>query len=197
MQWTTAGEENPGDAEAKGKRYATCQPRIWCTRTCDNTQYEVHAQAVPPRPSTLHARKTTRATQTQDMIEQEHQEDDARGEPATPSTRTTGAWPTPMTSAAPEAGNTHQARSPQAPPRWYTARTRSQPPSGAWAITPALPTEPGPKGGRRRGRERHDDNWNRDPTKPITTYRLQRPQHTPNRKQHDTPVYPRPAPHRV
>ena len=93
MQWTTAGGQNPGDAEAKGKRYATYQSRIWCiwcARACDNKQqYEVHAQAVPPHPSTWHARKTTHATQTQDMMEQEHQEDNAREELATPSTPTT------------------------------------------------------------------------------------------------------------
>ena len=73
-----------------------------------------------------------------------------------------------MTSAAPEtgAGNIHQAHSFQAPPTRYTARTRNPRPSGARAITPALPAQPGPKGGRRQGRERHDDNWNRNQTKP-------------------------------
>ena len=81
MQWTTAGEQNPGDAEAKGKRYATYQSCIWCTRACDDTpQYEVHAQAVPPRRSKWNARKTTHATQTQDMMAQENQDEDARGE---------------------------------------------------------------------------------------------------------------------
>ena len=89
MQWTTAGKQNPGDTEVKGKGYATCQPRIWCTRAYDNTQYEVHSQAVAPRPSTWHARQTTHATRTQDMMEQEQQDDDARGEPATPNTPTT------------------------------------------------------------------------------------------------------------
>ena len=45
-------------------------------------------QAVPPRPHTWRATKTTHAIQTQDTMEQEHQDDDARGEPATPSTPT-------------------------------------------------------------------------------------------------------------
>ena len=67
------------NSEFKGKRYATCQPCIWCTHACDNTQYEVHAQAAPQRPSTSHARKTTHTTQTQNMMEQEHQDKDARG----------------------------------------------------------------------------------------------------------------------
>ena len=60
----------------------------------------------------------------------------------------------------------HKAHSPQAPPTRYTARGRNQRPSGARAITTALPTQPGPKGGRRQGSERHDDNWNRNQTKP-------------------------------
>ena len=41
---------------------------------------------MPPRPHTWRARKTTHAIQTQDTMEQEHQDDDARGEPATLST---------------------------------------------------------------------------------------------------------------
>ena len=49
----------------------------------------MHAQAVPPRPSTWHARKTWHAIRPQDMMEQEHQDDNARGEPATPGTPTT------------------------------------------------------------------------------------------------------------
>ena len=60
----------------------------------------------------------------------------------------------------------HQAHSPQAPPTRYTARTRNQRPGRTWAITPALPKQLGPKGGRRQMRERHDDNWNRNQTKP-------------------------------
>ena len=60
----------------------------------------------------------------------------------------------------------HQAHSPQGPPTRYTARTRNQRPSQAWAITPALPTQPGHKGGRRQGRERHEDTWNRNQIKP-------------------------------
>ena len=38
MPCTTAGKQNPGDAGAKGKRYAAYQSRIWCTHACDNTQ---------------------------------------------------------------------------------------------------------------------------------------------------------------
>ena len=49
----------------------------------------MHAQAtVPPHPSRSHPGKTTHATQTQEMVEQEHQDDDSRGEPATLSTPT-------------------------------------------------------------------------------------------------------------
>ena len=99
-------------------------------------------------------------------MEQEHQDDEPRGGPATPSTPPTSAQPTPMTSTAPRAGNTHQAHSPQAPLAWFTAHTRSQRPNEARAITPALPTQPSPKGGRRQGRERHDANWKRNQTKP-------------------------------
>ena len=54
----------------------------------------------------------------------------------------------------------HQAHTPQAPPTRCTAHTRDQRPDGTRAITPAPPTQPGPKGGGgRRGSERQDDNW--------------------------------------
>ena len=45
----------------------------------------------------------------------------------------------------------HQVHSPQAPPTRYTAYTRNQLPNGARAITPAPPTQPGPKGGEATG----------------------------------------------
>ena len=129
------------------------------------------------------------------------QEEDARGEAATPGTPTTqqaergdSARPTPMTSAAPRAGNTHEAHSPQGPPTRYTARTRNQRPGRTRANTPALQTQPGPKGGSQQGRERHDNNSNRYQTNPVTTYRLQRPRHRLNCKQHETPAYHEPGP---
>ena len=84
--------QNPGDTgaktEAKGTRYATRPPRMWYTCTCNNTQHEVHAHAAPQRPSTWRTRKTTHATQTRDMTEQEHQDDDAQGESTTPTQST-------------------------------------------------------------------------------------------------------------
>ena len=53
----------------------------------------------------------------------------------------------------------HQAHSPGAPPTGYTVHTTNQRPNGAQAITPAPPTEPGPKWGGRQGSERRDNNW--------------------------------------
>ena len=70
-----------------GKRYATRPPRMSYTRTCNNTQHEVHAHAVTQRPSTWRTRETTHATRTWDMMEQEHQEDVQR-EPTTPTPST-------------------------------------------------------------------------------------------------------------
>ena len=91
MPCNTAGKQNPGDADTKGKRYATYQSRMVHTRMRQHAavEYEVHAQAMPPCPHTWRARKTTHAIQTQDKMEQEHQDDDAQGEPATPSTPST------------------------------------------------------------------------------------------------------------
>ena len=88
MPCSTAGKQNPGDADTKGKRYATYQSCMVHTRMRQHAavEYEVHVQAMPPRPHTWRARKTTDAIQTQDTMEQEHQDDDARREPATPST---------------------------------------------------------------------------------------------------------------
>ena len=96
MPCNTAGKQNPGDADTKGKRYATYQSRMVHTRMGQHAaiQYEVLVQAMPRRPHTWRARKTTHAIRTQDTMEQEHQDDDARGEPATlstPSTTTQGA----------------------------------------------------------------------------------------------------------
>ena len=91
MPCNTAGNQNQGDADTKGKRYATYQSRMVHTRMRHHAavEYEVHVQAMPPGPHTWRARKTTHAIQTQDTMEQEHQNDDARGEPATPSTPST------------------------------------------------------------------------------------------------------------
>ena len=60
---------------------------MWYTRTCKNTQHEVHAHAAPQRPSTWRTRKTTHATQTQNKMQQERQ-NDAQGERTTPTPST-------------------------------------------------------------------------------------------------------------
>ena len=87
MPCNTAGKQNPGDTDTKGKRYATHQLRMVHTRMRQHAavEYEVHVQAMPLRPNTWRARKTTHGKQAQDRMEQEHQDDDAWGEPATPS----------------------------------------------------------------------------------------------------------------
>ena len=91
MPCNTAGKQDPGDADTKGKRYAAYQSCRVHTRMRQHAavKWEVHVQAMPPRPHTWRARKTTHAIQTQDTMEQEHQDDDARGKPATPSTPST------------------------------------------------------------------------------------------------------------
>ena len=83
------GRAEPGRHRSQGQEVCHLPAPYMVHTRIDNTQYEGHAQAAPQRPSTWYARKTTHATQTQDMMEQEHQDDDARGEPATPSTPTT------------------------------------------------------------------------------------------------------------
>ena len=149
----------------------------------------MHTQAVRPRPSTWHVTKTTHTIQTQDMMEQEHHDDNARGEPATPSTSTTTTTREGRQRPAdPDDLDSPRSRGPAPsalPPR-YTARTRNQRPNAARAITPALPTQPGPKGGRRQGRERQDANWNWSQTKPhhnVPTRALA-PQTNPQAPQH-------------
>ena len=91
MPCNTAGKQNPGGADTKGKRYAIYKSRMVHTRMRQHAavEYEVHIRAMPPRPHTWRARKTTHAIQTQDTMEQEHQDDNARREPATPSTPST------------------------------------------------------------------------------------------------------------
>ena len=103
-------------------------------------------------------------------MEQEHQDDDVRGEPATPSTPTTTTTREGRQRAA-EHDNLGSPRSrgqsPSAlPPSPNNTVYRNQRPNAARAITPALPTRLGPKGGRRQERERHNANWNRNQTKP-------------------------------
>ena len=92
--------------------------------------------------------------QTRDTMEQEHQNDDARGKPATPSTPSSttkkgghNARPAPKISETPEAGSTHQARHPHIPPTRYTANARIQQPTTTRTMTPAPPTHPSPGGG--------------------------------------------------
>ena len=77
MQCTTAAKQNPGDAKAKGKRYATYKCRIWCTRACDNKQQysmrctyrrylHAHIHGVQERPHTQYKHRTqwSRSTKT-------------------------------------------------------------------------------------------------------------------------------------
>ena len=49
---TTVHRQNPRDTDKKNKSYATCAPRMSYTRTCNNTQHEVHAHVAPRHPGT-------------------------------------------------------------------------------------------------------------------------------------------------
>ena len=133
---------------------------------CTHRQY-LHAQVhgTQERPHTQHKHRTRWSRSTRTTTPGGNPQRRARQQQQQTETGDS-ARPTPMTSAAPGAGNTHQAHPPQAPPTLYAARTRNQRPSGAQANTPALPTQPGPKVRRRQGWKRHEDNWNRNQTKP-------------------------------
>ena len=205
MQWTTACKQNPGDAEAKCKRYATCQPRIWCTQACDNTQYQVHAQAVPPLPVHMARKKDhTRNTNTG------YDGAGAHGRRRPGGTRN-----------AEHADNNHKPRGETTPgrlrgprqPQEPGTRTRRTPPKlHPHGIQRAAGTDDpvahqplplhcqhnrAPRGGDDRGGNNTTATGTRTRPSPITTYQLQRPRHRPNRKQHDTPLYPEPGPHGV
>ena len=191
MPCTTAGKQNPGDADAKGKRYATYQSRIWCTHACDNTQrYSIrctyrrylhaHIHGAQERPDTQYKHRTRWSR----------------------STRTTTPVGDPQRRARqhqqqPKGGNksTHQAHSPNAPPTRYAANTRSQRPKTTRTMTPALPPQPGPWGGEDRGGSDTTPTGTGTRPNPSTTYRLQR--HKPNYKYRNTPAYPEPGPHGV
>ena len=105
-------------------------------------------------------------------MEQEQQEDDAQGERATPSTLTTtttreGRQRPADSDDLGSPRSRGQAPSALPPSPTHTVYSAEQEPmTQCRKGTPALPAQPGPKGGRRQGRERQAANWNRNQTEP-------------------------------
>ena len=153
-------------------------------------------------PTYVMRKKTTHAMQTQDTMEQEHQDDDARGKPATPSTpSTTTQGGTQRTTGPDDLGDPgsrkHAPGTPHPHPTHAVHGERQDPTTHDHTnYDPGTADTPEPRGGG-------DNTGGSDTTptrtgtrpNPITTYRLQC--HKPDRKYRNTPAYPGSGPHGV
>ena len=114
MPCTTAGKQNPGGADAKGKRYATYQSRKWCTHACDHTQRysmrltyrrcpHAHIRGAQERPHTQYKHRTQRSRSTRTTTPGGNQQRRARHQQQPKGGN--NARPGLMVSAAPEPGH--------------------------------------------------------------------------------------------
>ena len=161
---------------------------VWCTHACDNTQrYSMsctYSRCLHTR--IRGARKTTHAIQTQGTMEQEHQDDEIQGEPATPSTPSTTTQGGTQRPAGPDGLRVPGSRkhAPGTPPPRPTHAVHSE----HHELTvhdhtnydPGTAGTTGPLWGETiRGGERHDANWNRNQTKPHHNVPTTAPQAEP------------------
>ena len=135
-------------------------------------------------------------------MEQEHQDDDARGEPATPSTPSTTTQGETQRPAGPDGlgGPGSRKHAPGTPPQRTThaIHSENQEPTthDHTNCDPGTAGTTGPLGGGddKGGSVTMPTGTGTRPN-PITTYRLLR--HMLNRKYRNTPAYPKPGPHGV